>query len=76
MPCAFFLRILLYNENPATMAVFYEGYADEQKTIKKSAKNVLCQSLYKRLPPGGSCRANARLKESALTKEKYYAGVI
>jgi len=31
----------LYNENPAIVAGFCIGYADEQKTNKESAKNVL-----------------------------------
>ena len=31
----------LYNENPTIVAGFYKGFADEQKTNKKSAENVL-----------------------------------
>ena len=34
-------RSFLYNENPAIVAGFYVGYADGQKTNKKSAHNVL-----------------------------------
>ena len=32
---------LLYNENHAIVAWFKKGFADEQKTNKKPAKNVL-----------------------------------
>ncbi len=35
------LLLLLYSENPVIVAGFYVGFADEQKTNKKSAKNVL-----------------------------------
>ena len=34
-------RRFLYNENPAIVAGFYIGYADEKKGTKKSEQNVL-----------------------------------
>ena len=36
-----YCRRFLYLENPAIVAGFSVGYTDEQKTNKKSAKNVL-----------------------------------
>ena len=38
-------RLILYNENPAIVAGFHIGFADEKKTDKKSEQNVLCQRL-------------------------------
>ena len=35
----------LSNENPAIVAGFYKGFADEQKTNKRSAENVLMSRL-------------------------------
>ena len=37
----FFHRCFLYPENPAIVAGFKRGFADAQKTNKKSAQNVL-----------------------------------
>jgi hypothetical protein len=35
----------LYHENPAIVAGFYIGYADEEKTNKESAQRVLVSKV-------------------------------
>ena len=64
---AFGCGCFLYNENPAIVAGFYKGFADEQKTNKKSAENVL---MSKAPLCKGSCRANARLRDCEMLRRE------